>query len=58
MSTVTVSKDFPNMQAADAFIASYLQNYHPCGYDTAVKEKKELPDGQVHVVITRYSSCD
>jgi len=42
----------------NAFIESYLRNYHPAGYSTYVRERGLDAVGKYYALIFRYPSCD
>ena len=39
-------------------VEKLMKLYPPEGYSTFLKEKKNLPDGSVKVVVFRFNSCD
>ena len=42
----------------DKWRENYFQNYHPCGYGTRERSRKENPDGTITIVVWRSHTCD
>lgn len=45
-------------EKVDAYIASEIAHYHPCGYGTRAQSYKDLGNGLVAAVVYRSRSCD
>jgi hypothetical protein len=54
---VNVSRSFTTRAEAEAWVAAYLADYHPCGYGTRLTITP-TQDGTFLVTGSRFHSCD
>lgn len=59
MRTIKEELRADSKEQLDEKVESYLQRYHPLGYDTRVDRTSNNPDtGEWIAVMSRWSSCD
>jgi hypothetical protein len=56
MVTMTVTAE--SEEELNSKIEVVYRNYHPMGYGTMLKIKRERNDGTWVAIMTRYDSCD